>query len=199
MLSIYFAGPDLFDRLRWPDHVAEIRLICESLNLHPVFPVPDEPMSGLGVERPGTARDGRVVRDARLHAIDNADAVVANLTPFRGAEPDAGTVVEAFYAAFVKGKPTVGYIDWSNPHVDVHELYGPDGKPITDDNDVYIDRHGRVVEQFGLPINLMIATTVHALVEGHAKREPLLRNAIETVRRIYMGRQPSNESARKAG
>ena len=189
MLSIYFAGPDLFDRATWPDHVAQIRQICANLHVNPLFPISDTPISGLGVERPGASRDGRAVRDACLRAIDHADGVVANLTPFRGAEPDSGTVVEAFYAAFVKGMPTVGYIDWSDPRIDVRELYGPDGKPLMD-GDTIIDRHGRVIEQFGLPINLMIATTVHTLIEGHANREPLLHRAIEAMRAIYLGQTP---------
>ncbi len=189
LLSIYFAGPDLFDRSKWPDHVAQVRRVCADLRVNPVFPVGDAPISGLGVERPGASRDGRAVRDACLHAIDQADAVVANLTPFRGAEPDSGSVVEATYAVFVKGLPTVGYIDWSDPRIDVRELYGPDGKPLMEGN-TYVDRHGRVIEQFGLPVNLMIATTVHTLIEGHANREPLLHRAIEAVRAIYVGQAP---------
>ena len=190
MLSIYFAGPDLFDRGRWPGHTAEIRRICASLHVDPVFPVADTPISGLGVDKPGSSRDASAIRDACLRAIDRVDGVIVNLTPFRGAEPDSGSVVEATYAVFVKGLPTVGYIDWSDPRVDVREMYGPDGKPMVDDDGVHIDRHGRVIEQFGLPINLMIATSVHALIEGHATREPLLHRAIEAVRALTLGQAP---------
>ncbi len=203
-LSIYFAGPDLFDRSQWPDHVAQVRHVCADLPVTPVFPVGDAPISGLGVERPGSSHDARAVRDSCLRAIDQADAVVVNLTPFRGAEPDSGSVVEAFYAAFVKGLPTVGYIDWSDPRIDVRELYGPDGKPLME-GDAYVDRHGRVIEQFGLPLNLMIATTVHALIEGHANREPLLHRVIVAARALYLGQAPDqavradNRAGRRVG
>ena len=47
---------------------------------------------------------------ANIGLIERADAVLANLNFFRGAEPDSGTAFEVGYATAL-GKPVYGYVD----------------------------------------------------------------------------------------
>jgi hypothetical protein len=84
--------------------------------------------------------------------------VLANLNPFRGAEPDSGTCVEIGYALAL-GKPVIGYAADLRPLRERLHASGPgaDGR--------YRDGAGMVVEDFGLPLNLMLAVPVQ-LVQG---------------------------------
>jgi len=50
----------------------------------------------------------RAIYDANIAKLQTADSVVANLAPFRGEEPDSGTVFEVGVAA-ARGVPVVGY------------------------------------------------------------------------------------------
>lgn len=72
--------------------------------------------------------------------IDQADIVIANLNPFRGAEPDSGTCFEVGYA-HAKGKQIYGYVSDGRA---MREKIGEN------------DAAGFAVENFGLPLNLML-------------------------------------------
>ncbi len=87
--------------------------------------------------------------------MDAADAVIANLTPFRGPGADAGTVYELGYMAgrrklclAYSNDPTV-YADRVGRFIDV---VSEDGR--------LVDAQGLTVEDFGLVDNLMM---IHAL------------------------------------
>lgn len=86
-----------------------------------------------------------------LKMIDGADFVVANLNNFRGLCMDDGTAFEIGYA-FAKGKKIYGYID------DSRSLQAKIG---FEDNDGYI------VEDFRMPVNLMIGCATEVIVEGN--------------------------------
>ena len=97
--------------------------------------------------------------------------VLANLTPFRGTEPDSGTVFE-MATAIAHGKIVVGYINST-------QIDGEMWVTIDDDGAI-LDENGCAIERFGLPINLMPAYGATALVcrnDGTA-----LELAIETLR-----------------
>lgn len=83
---------------------------------------------------------------------------MANLNPFRGAEPDSGTVFEVGYAIAL-GKPVWGYLDDARPIAlrTAHTAH-PDGR--------LLDEHGQQVEDFGLPLNLMLACSIHVVAGG---------------------------------
>jgi nucleoside 2-deoxyribosyltransferase len=88
--------------------------------------------------------------------MDAADAIIANLTPFRGAGADPGTVYELGYMAG-RGKFCLGYSNDPTSYADkVARLDSltrvPDGR--------LLDRQGLIVEDFGLSDNLMM---MHAL------------------------------------
>ena len=76
-----------------------------------------------------------------------SDAVVADLTPFRGPSADAGTVWEIGFAIAL-GKPVFGYTSDAREY---REKVAPDGLRIED--------HGAVD-------NLMIAASVQSVVGG---------------------------------
>jgi len=85
--------------------------------------------------------------------------VIANLSPFRGAEVDTGTAFEVGYACALQ-KPTVGFILDIEPIENrVDRLFGPLMK--TESGAFALrDRDGFGVEAFGLSANLMIAAGI---------------------------------------
>ena len=75
----------------------------------------------------------------------SADAVLANLGRFRGAEPDSGTVFEVGFACAL-GKPVWAYFAEQQPLIE----------QVDHDEQGYC-ADGFLVEDFGLPRNLMLA------------------------------------------
>jgi len=144
-MKLYIAGPDVFrpDAPAWAEGV---RALCRDAGHEALIPLD-------GAE---TTADGIYRNNLRL--IESAEAVLANLNPFRGAEPDSGTCVEVGYALAL-GKPVIGYLERLEPLRERLAAGGPgiDGR--------YRDAEGRVVEDFGLPLNLMLAVPVR-LVQG---------------------------------
>src|SRR5258705_2953857 len=85
-----------------------------------------------------------------------ADAIMANLTQFRGPGADAGTVYELGYMAG-RGKPLFAY---SNDPTTYAERVARTHHVTKSSAGSLIDRDGLVVEDFGLSDNLMM---IHAL------------------------------------
>jgi len=94
--------------------------------------------------------------------------LIANLNPFRGViEPDSGTVFECAYA-FAKGKWVIGYLG-DQRDVLTKLRQAETGPPA----DKKICPDGTWVEDFGLPLNLMLARGLTALtgsLDGAIKR-----------------------------
>ena len=87
MQTIYLAGPDVF----YPDsHQRRDKLLklCSDNGFYGIYPG-DNDMSHLSANS---------IREANMKMIQQADYVLANLCPFRGFEPDSGTVFEVGYA-----------------------------------------------------------------------------------------------------
>jgi nucleoside 2-deoxyribosyltransferase len=88
--------------------------------------------------------------------MDAADAIIANLTPFRGPSADAGTVYELGYMAG-RGKFCLAYSNDPAVYVErVKRIYDVT-KSATGQ---LIDGDGLTVEDFGLPDNLMMIHTL---------------------------------------
>jgi len=147
MTRVYLAGPEVF----LPDAVDIGRRkveLCTRHGLIGLYPL-DNAIDP-------TAKDAslRIFRGNEAMMIE-ADAMIANLTPFRGPSADAGTVYELGYMAG-RGKPCLGYSNDPRSYADrVRELThvsSRDGRSI--------DAQGMTVEDFGLTDNLMI---VHGL------------------------------------
>lgn len=147
-MKLYIAGPDVFrpDALRWAD---DARTLCRQAGHEALIPLDGVETTAAGIFH------------ANIDLIRQADALLANLNPFRGCEPDSGTCVEVGYALAL-GKPVVGYVDSLESTVDrVRRQQGRvtlrDGRPV--------DGDGLHIEDFGLPLNLMLAIPVK-LVAG---------------------------------
>ena len=94
---------------------------------------------------------------ANIGLIAEADALLANLNPFRGTEPDSGTVFEIGYAIAL-GKRVVGYLEDARSQTE--KLAGDDRRKGN-----IVDHNGFSIENFGLPVNLMLGIPCE-IVEG---------------------------------
>jgi nucleoside 2-deoxyribosyltransferase len=101
-LVVYLAGPEVFltDALE----VARAKKdICRQHGFYGLAPT-DDPDSELD----GPDLDGHVIFRHCIQAMERADLVIANMTPFRGPSMDVGTAVEVGFM-HAKGKPVFGY------------------------------------------------------------------------------------------
>ena len=94
--------------------------------------------------------------------IRRATAVVANLTPFRGIEPDSGTAFEVGYAHAL-GRPIVAYVPDARPLLQRLPLGAVRAGDTPGTWTMSAD--GSRIENFNLPLNLMLACAVQ-WVEG---------------------------------
>ena len=147
MTIIYLAGPDVF----LPDAVDIGRRkagLCTRHGLTGLYPLDN------AVDL--KAKDASLKMFRGNEAMMNeADAIIANLTPFRGPSADAGTVYELGYMAG-RGKFCLGYSNDPACYADrvrqFTEVHSRDGR--------LIDASGLTVEDFDLSDNLMM---IHAL------------------------------------
>ena len=101
---IYLAGPDVF--FRDSEAIFE-RLVafCDTLGLQGVPPSD----GGIAADlRLGDEERAQCIYEGNVRLLREADGVIANLVPFRGHEPDSGTVFEVGFATAL-GKPVVVY------------------------------------------------------------------------------------------
>lgn len=152
-MKVYLAGPDVF--LRDAKRIGERkRDICRRHGLEGLFPLDGNPPDDGGpVSR-------RIFR-ANTQLMGRADAIIANLTPFRGPSADAGTVYELGYMLGKGDKLCLGYSN--TPHSYIEKVR--DRMEIRADGSRLRDPDDLEVENFGLSDNLMI---VHGLeLSGH--------------------------------
>ena len=148
MKKLYLAGPDVF----LPNaaaHGEALKKVCLAHGYEGLFPLDNQ------VPPAPPAEMAAAIRKANVELIRRADGVIANLSPFRGPEPDSGTVWETGFAQGL-GKPVVA---WSSDRRSLKErtvamLGLPDGAER--------DREGLAIEDFGLSHNLMFAHLVVA-------------------------------------
>ena len=149
---LYLAGPDVFR----PDaaaHGRKLVALCAEFGFEGVFPLNEALPPGLGPQALAAHIYG-----ANVAHIERCDAVLANLDFFRGAEPDSGTCFEVGYAV-ARGKPVIGYVPEAGSFAQrIRQRHpravGPDGR----------DAQGWELEEFGLPLNLMLAVPARIVV-----------------------------------
>jgi nucleoside 2-deoxyribosyltransferase len=146
-MKIYLAGPDVFlhDAVDIGRRKAEL---CTRHGLTGLYPLDNAIDTA--------AKDASLRIFCGNEAMMNeADAIIANLTPFRGPGADAGTVYELGYMAG-RGKLCLGYCNDPSPYADrvrqFTDVHSRDGR--------LVDARGLTVEDFGLTDNLMM---IHAL------------------------------------
>ena len=147
MTSVYLAGPDVF----LPDafEIGRRKIdLCMRHGLSGLYPLDNSVDAA--------ARDAslRIFRGNET-MMSAADAIIANLTPFRGPGADPGTVYELGYMAG-RGKLCFGYSNAPSSYADrvrgFTEVVARNGR--------LVDAAGMTVEDFGLGDNLMM---IHAL------------------------------------
>ena len=149
---LYLAGPDVFVPQPQARGLA-LKALCAELGATGLFPM-DAAIAD-AAHRPDA------IREANLAMIRRCDAVIANMTPFRGPSMDPGTAYEMGAAAAL-GKLVVGYTTDPRPYAErvaaaMPVERAPDG--------TLRDGQGMAVEQFAAPLadNLMMACGVAAL------------------------------------
>ena len=147
MKKVYLAGPEVFltDSIEIGRKKKEL---CEKYGFIGLYPLDNEiDMDGIPKESIGLK-----ISHANEALILSADAVIANLTPFRGASADVGTVYEVGMA---KGlcKVILGYTHDERQFLqrNIDELSN-----VSDKDGQYKDQNNMVIEDFDLVDNLMI-------------------------------------------
>jgi nucleoside 2-deoxyribosyltransferase len=148
--SLYLAGPDLW----FPSahaHAQRKRALCEEAGFTGVTCI-----DGVLTETEPSEAMAREIYADNIARIRHCDALVANLTPWRGPGCDPGTAFEAGFASAL-GKPVFAYMNVTledeADHRDRVDLAfgaerGEDGR--------WRDHLGCEIEDFGLPENLML-------------------------------------------
>lgn len=152
MKRVYLAGPDVF----FPDadsHFVTLEARCAALGLQGVRPTDGGLSAGL---RGTPAEIAERIYQGNVELIRSCDALLANLQPFRNpVEPDSGTVFELGFAVAL-GKPTAGVTP--EPGRSLEDKVAQHCGLRRDAAGLAWDTtHGYLVEEFGQPLNLMLA------------------------------------------
>jgi nucleoside 2-deoxyribosyltransferase len=142
----YLAGPDVFLAHAVENAAAKIA-ICAKYGI--IGRAPLDPDIAQTLKRPQDAA-WRAIYHNNLRLMESCDLVIANLTPFRGASADSGTLVEIGWF-LGRGRPVFGYTNVAEPFAErsaAQIAAVPDPLP------------GLALEGFSLPDNLMIPGAV---------------------------------------
>ncbi len=148
-LRVYLAGPEVFLPYPLAAGAAKQRL-CDLHGFEGVFPL-DASLDLSGLTKLEAARRIALANEALMRS---ADALIANLTPFRGASMDAGT---AFEVGFMRalGRPVLGYTNASTDYSARARAARVAGLSVHD-----CDRPDIQIEDFDLAENLMIEIAI---------------------------------------
>ena len=143
--KIYLAGPAVF-KSDSEEIANQLKALCLNSGMLGLYPLDAE----LSDQEQGPAFLARAIREANISLIRQSDAVLADMTPFRGPGMDGGTAYEMGYAAAL-GLPVFAWSDAVGEYrARVEALHMADGMK---------------VEDFGLADNLMMACgTVDGMV-----------------------------------
>lgn len=140
MKKIYIAGPDVF-RTNARDYGKSVKDLLSVRGMQGLYPFDNE----VGFDPNDKRGTAKKIYEANIQMIRDCDAVLANISPFRGPSLDPGTAFEIGFAVAL-GKPVVGYTDVGADLETRTRVYGP-----------YIsDMVYPMIENFGLTDNLMI-------------------------------------------
>jgi len=147
--KIYLAGPEVF----LPDAVdigLRKKALCAEFGFVGLYPLDNAILAG-------EDRDRRIFA-ANLALMDEADAAIFNLSPFRGVSADPGTAFELGLCAG-RGKAVFAYsCDPADFCARVGEVFGAHHPP----EGGLCDAHGFEIEDFGNADNLMLDCALKA-------------------------------------
>lgn len=174
---LYIAGPDVF----YPSAVEILmkkKNYCESLGISAVIPVDN----GDSVNQHPTGLD---IYLGNLSQMNQADIIVANISPFRGPHMDPGTAFEIGYFAALK-KPIFCYSETLDVLSSRVESWS--GQPPTTDKDGSLrDKEGSLIENFDFHENLMISGASLISSLGKIDCSPSFEDAIQKVLELTRG------------
>ncbi|MFX3636394.1 MAG: nucleoside 2-deoxyribosyltransferase [Candidatus Pristimantibacillus sp.] len=159
-LKIYMAGFEVFR----PDAVEAgiaMKQLCAEYGFEGIFPLDKDIKPQSTVHATATA-----IFEGNVKLVQKADIIIANLNPFRGQEPDSGTVFECGLG-YALNKKLYGHI------LDGRTMNEKLQSAIDSETGLYED--GMNVENFGLSNNLMLAVPM-TIVQGE------LADALKRVR-----------------
>ncbi len=151
--EIYLAGPEVFLPDPWA-RAAEMKAVCARLGAVGWFPMDNQ----------GDVADADPdVMAAKICAADEAlvarcDAIVANMSPFRGPSMDAGTCYEMGLAKGL-GKLVVGWTEDRRLWREKVALVSP----LVAEGEGFRDAEGMLCRDFGLVDNLMMVKGAHGV------------------------------------
>ncbi len=148
-MRVYLAGPDVF----LPDPLARgaaLKAICARHGLTGVFPL--DPLPGSEPAAWAALPEWQRIALRNEAHIRGCDALIANLTPFRGPSADVGTVYELGFMRAL-GRPVSGWSACAVPYAERARAFA--GPAVARDG-VWRDAEGLAIEAFGCADNLMI-------------------------------------------
>ncbi|MGV8026193.1 MAG: nucleoside 2-deoxyribosyltransferase [Anaerolineaceae bacterium] len=156
----YLAGYECF-MLNNREVGDKMKAICEKYNFQGIFPPDDAP----GLVKPSPEDFKNVYtrcayffdRD-QLH-IRNSNMVIANFNPYHGHEPDSGTVFEAAMS-YGLGYRCYCFINDKRPLIERINCR-------KDENGIYRDIEGFMIENFGFPLSSRITSTMKVIVADY--------------------------------
>jgi nucleoside 2-deoxyribosyltransferase len=148
---IYLAGPEVF----LPDAVAvgaQKRALCAEHGFEGAFPL-DAGLDLSGLAKPEQAQRIAAACEGMMRS---CDALIANLTPFRGVSMDAGTAYEVGFMRAL-GRPVLGYTNVAADYRTRAEIYRSAPPPLPE-----FDNPEAEIEDFDGAENLMIEVAIVA-------------------------------------
>lgn len=146
---VFLSGPDLF-MPDGPKLLEAKRAACAAAGFEGVHA--DE---AVGAGQPGELRARMIYADV-IARLRGCDAVVANLSPWRGPHPDPGTVFEAGFAGGL-GLPVFAYLNvGEEAQADHRDRVDAVVGAQLDSHGEWRDPDGGLVEDLGLPESVML-------------------------------------------
>lgn len=181
----YLAGPDVF----FPNasQVAfEKKQICANHGIIGLFPLDNEISTGQ-LQHEDVANE---IFRVNCGAMNEADLLIANTTPFRGVSADVGTAFEIGYM-YAQGKPVFAY--GRDDRTYFKRVVQSDAKAREHDRS---DAQGMRIEDFGLSDNLMLVCAIRRhgveVVSTHREWDDL--TAFEECVRVVADRLRASNS-----
>lgn len=158
MKTLYIAGPSVFNRDKAFQDMLK-RKVSEAGFL-PLYPLD----SLVDTACPNSIDTALAIRASNIALIERADGVIASFEPFRGPSLDVGTAYEVGYAQ-AKGKPVFAYSPYNVPYKDRVMNSDQWTRSVTfQGREALVDGKGMLIEDFGLPDNLMLGATTDGAV-----------------------------------
>jgi nucleoside 2-deoxyribosyltransferase len=148
---VYLAGPEVFLPDARAIGAAKCRLAAEA-GLEGAFPLDAQ----LNLDKMPPAEQALGIAQANEDLMRRCDAVIANLTPFRGVSMDSGTAFEVGFMQAL-GRPLAGYTNVTADYAERARAFRARGPAAMDG-----DRADLEIEDFGLAENLMIEVAIRS-------------------------------------